>query len=359
MGDFLSKCFGGKTTMKTIKMAIIGAGRMGKLHAKNFSSLAHCDVSVIVDDELKEANKLSKRVKAEPYGNYEKALSEKKLDAVCISTPVMTHEDFIIKAINSNLHVFCEKPLTLQVESAERISKKVNESNQKFLLGFMSRFDKDFMDVKKLIEKRELGEPTYIRSIGRDPGLPPIPGWGLRPEECGGISFELCSHDYDRISWLMGDEIREVYARGDILASKEKAEKYNKNMINDSLVVSVKFDNGKLGVVEGFLNVKYGYDAKVEVVCEEGAIEAGGTVMDNLTLSKRNKKMENKTSDSFIERFHNAYINEAKHFIECILKDEPPKVSVEDGVQAVKVAIKVNESLKRKTPIKLVENKNE
>jgi len=278
--------------MINVNLAIIGAGRMGKLHANNFNHIHSSNVAAIVDTQEELGKKLANDVDAVYYNDFQKALEDENIDAIVIATPILTHKKFIIEGIKAGKHVFCEKPLTLTMENANEIKEVIENKNKKFQLAFMRRFDEDFLFAKNKIKEGAIGTPVFIRSTGRDPGLPPVPGWGAEPEKCGDISFELCSHDYDSMRWIMDDEVTEVYAKSDILSSHEEAELTGGKMISDTLVISLQFSRGALGSVDGLLNIKYGYDARMEIVGDQGVLLVGTPNYNNVILGTNEKVLK-------------------------------------------------------------------
>ena len=332
--------------MDNINIAIIGTGRMGTLHGVNFSrKVSKSRVVAVVDQNRQLAEKLGSELAVKTYVDIDDVLALPGVDAICISTPIGTHKQFCLKALKAKKHVLCEKPLTLTVTDAEEVVGAVQNSGCFFQIAFMRRFDDGFEAAKKKLAEGIIGEPVFIRSTGRDAGLPPVPGWGSDPDACGDISFELCSHDYDSMRWLMADEVKKVYAQAGILSSKDIAKKFGR-MINDTLVVSMEFNRGAFGSVDGLLNIKYGYDARVEIVGNEGVILIGGLQHTNITWGNKNKVLSFPASPSFIDRFSYAYVREAQHFVDCIIEGRKPAVSAEDGLAAVKIAVAVNQSIK-------------
>lgn len=332
--------------MTNVNIAIIGAGRMGWLHAGNYANtINNSKVVAVVDQNKALAQKMGNEFGIEVYTDIEDILKLSALDAICISTPIGTHKEISLRALAAKKHVFCEKPLVLTLSDAIEIVEAVESSGCCYQIGFMSRFDDSFEAAKKKIYQGVVGTPVFIRSTGRDPGLPPVPGWGANPKACGDISFELCSHDYDRMRWLMDDEVKKVYAQAGILSSKDVAAKCGGKMINDTLVVNMEFTKGALGSVDGLLNIKYGYDARVEIVGDEGVIAIGDMGHINVVYGNRDKYISVPTAPSFIDRFRYAYIKEAQHFIDCIIAGKKPRVGAKDGLEAVKIASAVNQSI--------------
>ncbi len=334
-----------------VNVAVIGAGRMGSHHGRIFASqISNCRVEAVCDSDMNLCESLSREIGAQPFADIDKMLALPSVDAVCIATPVATHKEFILKALAAKKHVFCEKPLTLTEIDAIEIMTAAEKSGCVFQLAFMRRFDDAFVRAKEKLAEGIIGVPVFIRSSGRDPGLPPVPGWGSNPEACGDISFELCSHDYDSMRWLMADEVVKVYGRAGILSSKDIAAKYGK-MINDTLVVTMEFGRGALGSLDGLLNIKYGYDARVEIVGDEGILAVGEIRHLDISWGGGKKVISYSSAPSFLDRFHYAYIKQAQHFIECVLTGGTPKVGVADGLAAVKIAAAVNRSVQSGKPV--------
>lgn len=333
--------------MDFINIAIIGAGRMGTLHAINFSrKVSRSRVVAVVDSNKELADKLARETGARAYSDINEVFELSTVDAVCIATPISSHKEYILKAISTKKHMFCEKPLTLTEADGIEIVEATKKSRCCFQLGYLRRFDDAFEVAKEKLAKGDIGNPVFIRSTGRDPGLPPVPGWGSDPDSCGDISFELCSHDYDSMRWLMDDEVVKVYAQAGILSSKDVATKYGGKMINDTLVSLMVFSRGAFGSVDGLLNIKYGYDARVEVVGDEGIITIGSMRNIDVTWGSKNKVLSFPASPSFLDRFHYAYIKEVQHFVDCVIEGKKPKVGAEDGLATLKIASAVNKSIK-------------
>ncbi|MFE4140440.1 Gfo/Idh/MocA family oxidoreductase [Peribacillus sp. YIM B13472] len=338
--------------MKKINIAIIGAGRMGQLHAKNFEYFVYgANIKAVCDQEKALAQKLAIEVEGEVYSDVSVLLLDESIDAVVITTPVQTHKTFVLQALEAGKHVFCEKPLCLNIEDANDMYQKAKETKKVFQVGYMRRFDKGYETAKQKISEGAIGTPVFIRSTSRDPGLPPVPGWGCFPEKSGDISFELCSHDYDSIRWLLDDEVESVFGQAAVLSSIKEKEICGGTMMNDTIALTLKFSRGALGTVEGLLNIKYGYDARTEIIGDEGVISIGQMNYIDVVTGTSEHKISLPTAPSFTDRFAEAYIKEGQHFIDCILNGQTPIVGVRDGLEAVKIAAAVNKSIQLAAPV--------
>ncbi|GBF34277.1 myo-inositol 2-dehydrogenase [Desulfocucumis palustris] len=331
-----------------VGIGIVGAGRMGQLHAVNFAGhTAKSRVVAVADENPELAGRLAGQYGAAAFGKYQDLIEDDRVDALCICTPVFTHKEISLAALAAGKHVLCEKPLALTLDDALAIHQAAEKAGVVFQVAFMRRFDEAFVTAKEKIKAGTIGRPVFVRSTGRDPGLPPVPGWGSDPDACGDISFELCSHDYDSIQWLLDSDIKSVFARAGILSSVEVAKSCGGKMINDTLVVTAEFENGALGSIDGLLNIKYGYDARVEVVGDEGIIMIGNVRHLDVITGKADKHMTYPAAPSFTDRFVHAYVTEARHFVDCILEGRKPVVGSLEGLKAVQVALAVNDSIKK------------
>ncbi|GIQ62077.1 scyllo-inositol 2-dehydrogenase (NAD(+)) [Paenibacillus cisolokensis] len=340
--------------MNKIGIAVIGAGRMGRLHAWNFYRyVADCKVAAVCDANAQAAKALAGELGAKAYADTAELLQSEEVDAVVITTPVLTHKAIAVQALEAGKHVFCEKPLTLQLEDAQEIVRKVEETGKVFQLGFMRRFDRGYEAAWQKVREGAIGTPVFIRSTSRDPGLPPVPGWGCYPEKSGDISFELCSHDYDSIRWLMNDEVDTVFAQAAVLSSQKELRLCGGQMMNDTIAATLRFKRGALGTVEGLLNIKYGYDARTEIIGDEGVISIGQMNYIDIATATSDRQIKLPAAPSFTDRFAEAYVKEARHFVDCIRSGSAPLVGACDGLKAVKIAHAANLSVQQGMPVQV------
>jgi len=330
-----------------IRIGIVGAGRMGRIHAQNLLDHAPRATIVAVADETEDlAATLDQKTGAVAFTDHRELLRRAEVDAILVCTPLFTHKRIVLDALAAGKHVFCEKPLALSLEENEEICQAVEGGDRIFQMAFMRRFDRAFVSCKQKLQQGAIGRPVFVRSSGRDPGLPPVPGWGSDPALCGDIAFELCSHDFDSLQWLLGSDIKLVYARASILSALEAARASGGKMINDTIVICLEFENGALGSIDGLLNIKYGYDARVEVVGDAGLLCIGDMRDQPLLWGTADKQLCSPAAASFADRFAPAYVEQIRHFLHCVATGDSPRVGVQDGLKAAKVAAAVNESIK-------------
>lgn len=336
---------------KTVGICLIGVGRAGAVHGKNFSQhIIGSKVVAIVDNNAESAIKAAKEFGAEKwYTNHKEALKQENLDAVVISTPTYTHAEIAIDAAEAGKHIFCEKPMALTLKEADEMISAARRAGVKLQIGFMRRFDPEFQTAKRIIEDGVIGKPSIIKSTGHGPGLPPP--WACDPETSIGMLAEVNSHDFDSVRWLIGSNISRVYAEAEAIAVPELKGKYPD--FYDRAVVTLRFANGSLGLIDGGCPVKYGYDARVEVLGTEGVMLIGELRYQSVIICKKETGVYTSTFSSWRDRFREAYLEEDRHFINCIINDKTPLASGEDGRAALEAVLAATKSIKEGRPVTL------
>jgi myo-inositol 2-dehydrogenase/D-chiro-inositol 1-dehydrogenase/scyllo-inositol 2-dehydrogenase (NAD+) len=321
------------------------------VHANNLAlRVCGCELSAIVDENQEAARKLAEEVGARKfYGSLSEAFKKEEIDAVFITTPTFTHANLAVEAAEAGKHVFCEKPMALNLREADEMISATKRHNVKLQIGFMRRFDPEFKRARELIERGEIGKPVLIKSVGRGPGLPPR--WACNPKTSIGMLAEVNSHDFDSIRWFMKSEISSVYAEAEALICRELAGEFPG--FYDVAVVSLRLSNGGLGVIDGGCPVGYGYDARVEVLGTEGLISVGEIPGSSLLLCRKEKVVARETFQSWRDRFRSAYLAEVEHFVSCILNDSEPSVTGTDGRKALEAVLAAIESIERREVVYL------
>jgi myo-inositol 2-dehydrogenase/D-chiro-inositol 1-dehydrogenase/scyllo-inositol 2-dehydrogenase (NAD+) len=216
-------------------------------------------------------------------------------------------------------------------------------------MGFMRRFDPEFQSAKQKIEEGVIGKPSTIKSTGHGPGVPPP--WACDPKTSIGMLAEVNSHDFDSVRWLMGSDIRRVYAEVEAIAVPELKDKYPD--FYDRALVTLRFANGSIGLIDSACPVKYGYDARVEVLGTEGVMLIGELKYQAVVVCKKETGVYTSTFPSWRDRFKEAYLEEDKHFIDCITSDKNPLTSGEDGRKALEAVLAATKSFKEGKPVAL------
>lgn len=336
-------------TNKQINIAIIGAGRIGKLHAEN---LAHriknarpaAITDVIVDAARQTANELQIPI---VETDYKRVLADKTIDAVLICSSTNTHAQIIQEAAEAGKHVFCEKPVDLNLQRIQAVLECVEKSGVKFQVGFNRRFDVNFSRLKEKLSAGEIGTPHILRITSRDPAPPPLDYVKIS----GGIFLDMTIHDFDMARFLTGSEVVEVYAIGDALI--DPAFKQAGDI--DTAIITLKFENGVIGTIDNSRQAAYGYDQRVEIFGSKGMLQANNTTPDQVVLLNQQAVLASKPHYFFLERYREAYVTEIQAFVDAVLNDTDPPVTGIDGLAPLKIGLAAKKSLAEERAVRLEE----
>ena len=331
-----------------MRICVIGTGRAGMIHARNFSkNVPNATLEAIIDpiqealetasDELGVNNK---------FQNHKDALKSCDFDAVVVVTPTKYHKEIVIDMANASKHILCEKPMAMNESECDEMLVAADKNNVKLQIGFMRRFDKGFMAAKERIDAGEIGDVVMVRSLTYGPSTPK--SWMYDISKSNGPLAEVNSHDIDTLRWFTNSEFRQVYAIGGNYRCPEAKKEFPD--FYDNVVLNASFENGMQGVINGAQGVKYGYDSRCEILGTKGIIFVGA--LDGCAMVSCNANgMNQPIVKSWTNLFADAYLEEDKHFVDCIFNDRKPKVTGVDGKMAVKVVNAGNKSIREKKPI--------
>jgi myo-inositol 2-dehydrogenase/D-chiro-inositol 1-dehydrogenase/scyllo-inositol 2-dehydrogenase (NAD+) len=326
-----------------LRVALVGAGRAGSVHAANLADYAaRAEVAAVVDERAEAAAALG------PAASLEDALE--RCDAVVISAPTFLHRDLAVRAAEAGKHVFCEKPMALTLAECDDMIGAAERAGVVLQIGFMRRFQPEFVEARRRIEAGDVGEPMVIKSLTRGPGLPPPWAWSL--EQSNGMLAEVNSHDFDSVRWLVGSDIERVYA--EVANVKGAARGVEAADFYDNAVVSLRFTSGAIGTIDGTCPADYGYDARVEIVCSEGLLIVGD-LRGQALIEVRDRDVGTVTPlhRTWPDRFRDAYRAEMRSFVDSALDGTPPVVSGADGRAAVAGVLAANRSWQEGRPVEL------
>lgn len=331
----------------TLTFGVIGAGRIGQLHINYLRT--HKDVKIKWISDL-YCDKMEDWIKKAGIENKTKdhmdIINDPEVDVVVICSPTDTHVDIIKEACAKGKHIFCEKPISLSIDEAKIALEAVKEANVKLQMGFNRRFDKNFKELRNILNKGELGNIQTLRITSRDPEPPPVE----YIKRSGGLFMDMMIHDFDMARYLMQSEITEVYATGGALVNPDIAQ-YDDI---DTALVTLKFENGSMAMIENCRRSVYGYDQRVEVLGDKGAIDVGNEQTTTLNYHRAEGISKDNPPYFFLERYSDAYKVEMDGFIEAILNDTDVICSIDDGYIAQEIAVKCKESLLSNEPKSLV-----
>lgn len=332
--------------MKPVTFGIIGAGRIGKLHADNLlSRVDGVRLKAITDPFLDEDWAASRNIPLTGK-DHRILLDDPEIDAILIGSPSAEHAPQMIECAEAGKHIFCEKPIALDPEIIRNALAEVDKSGVKLQVGFNRRFDPNFAAVQQQVASGALGAPHIIRITSRDPAPPPaeyVAG-------SGGMFLDMTIHDFDMARFLSSSEVTEVHAYGAVLVDPE----IGKAGDIDTAVISLKFANGALGIIENSRKAVYGYDQRVEVFGAKGTAMADNNTPTSMIVLNESGTIRDKPLYFFLERYKTAFVAEMQAFVDAIREDKPTLVSGKDGLVPVLIAMAAKESLKTGKPVQVV-----
>lgn len=333
-----------------VNLGIIGFGRIGKVHAESLTKYVPSASLKSVSDPFidEEGTKYAKSLGVENvYKDHSNILSDPEIDAVLICSSTDTHSKISIEALRAGKHVFCEKPIDLNIEKIKEVLDEVKKSKLKYQVGFNRRFDHNFRAIRDAVQSGKVGDPHVIKITSRDPGAPPIE----YVKVSGGLFLDMMIHDFDMVRYLSGSEVEEVYAIGNTLIDPE----IGKAGDIDTAIVTLKLENGALAVIDNSREAVYGYDQRAEVFGSKGAISIGNDSNSTAVMSTKDGIVSEKPLYFFLERYMQAYADEVKDFVQAIEDDTEVPVGAKDGLISVLIGIAAKKSLKEGRPVKLSE----
>ena len=278
--------------------------------------------------------------------NYHELLADPDIPAVLIATPTDTHTMIIADAARAGKHIFSEKPLSLDLPSIDAALAAVEQAGVKLQVGFNRRFDQSFRRLHDVVASGQIGRPCILKITDRDPEPPPV----SYIKNAGCIFLDLTIHDFDMVRYQMG-EVEEIYATGNVLINPEIGEAGDL----DTDVVTLRFANGALGLIDNSRQAVYGYDQRLEVLGTTGAVMADNQTVDTVSQADAGGFRSSPLPYFFMNRYAEAYVTEVREFIECVRDDKAPPVTGRDGRQAVVMAHAAIKSWKENRPVKLSE----
>lgn len=335
------------------RICLIGAGRAGLVHARNVRlRLKQAELVALCDPNQQALQEAARELDVKlTFTDYRDACASPEIDAVIIVTPTFLHCRIACEAARRGKHIFLEKPMAITVAECQEIMDAVEHAGVKLQIGFMRRFDEGFMRAREILHSGQLGRPMVIKSTGRGPGLPPP--WIYDIAKSNGILAEVNSHDFDSIRWLIGSDIIRVYAEAANFKCPEARDAWPQ--FYDNATVNLRFQDGTLGMVDGTCPCHFGYDARVEVLCEQGVLLIGSIEQHGLTEVKVGEGVRRQAVKSWRNLFKDAYLAEMEHFLECVQQGGEPRVSGLDGLKAVDTVVAANRSILDRRPIELLE----
>jgi myo-inositol 2-dehydrogenase/D-chiro-inositol 1-dehydrogenase/scyllo-inositol 2-dehydrogenase (NAD+) len=333
---------------------MIGAGRVGKNHSRALTRhVPGGEIVALVDPVEAVRNETAAEFGIpSQFASLEEALAKVAFDAVVITTPTPTHLPLTHQAAEHGKHVFLEKPMALNLRECDEIIATTQKNGVLLQLGFMRRFDPDFVAAWERIEAGEIGTPMMIKSNTHGPGLPPP--WARDLRTSNGMLAEVNSHDWDTTRWLMGSNHHRVYT--EIANFKGAANNVDTPNFYDNVLVNLKFESGGLGLISGVCPCGYGYDARAEIIGDKGILQIGELKGQSVIVcTNRDQGLITPITRTWPQRFLWAYIYELEHFTECIRAGKQPRVGGVEGRWAVAGVLAGTRSFLEERPVYLSE----
>lgn len=336
-------------TSSKLGVGVVGTGRIGKLHIQHLcQDIPDAEVIAICSLDTETAETLSQQFNIPVVTtDYRKLLTKPQIDAILVASSTDTHVEICQAAAKVGKHIFCEKPIALDLGEIDETLGIVEKSGVKFQVGFNRRFDVNFRRVRETISVGEIGQPHILRITSRDPAPPPIE----YVKVSGGMFLDMTIHDFDMARFLIDDEVVEVYAIGDVRVNPKIGEAGD----IDTAIITLRFQNGVLATIDNSREAVYGYDQRVEVFGSKGTVSVGNLSTDTVTLSNNTGSRSANPPYFFVQRYKDAYLSELQAFVHCIQEDTQPLVSGEDGRTPIVMGYAALKSLRENRPVNLSE----
>lgn len=334
-----------------LKIGIIGAGRIGKVHLESISyHVKNATVTAMADPFMnKETEKLIRS-----YGvskvtkDYKDILNDKDIDAVLVCSSTDTHAAISIEAINAGKHVFCEKPVDHSIEKIQAVADALKEHPDiKFQVGFNRRFDHNFAAIRKAYDDGKIGEAHILKITSRDPE-PPNPAY---IKVSGGIFLDMTIHDFDMACFLTDSDVEELYVNSAVLVDPAIGEQGDV----DTAIITMKMANGALAVIDNSRKAAYGYDQRAELFGSKGMVATSNDTVSSAVISNADGVTGEKPLFFFLERYMGSFSEEMRQFTEAVINDTEVPVGIHAGLQSVKIGLAARKSVDEHRPVKISE----
>jgi myo-inositol 2-dehydrogenase/D-chiro-inositol 1-dehydrogenase len=311
-----------------IDVALIGAGRIGKIHGANLAHQPGMRLRYVCDAAFTAAEELASKLGASTC-DLDGAFSG-NVQAVVIASSTDTHADLILRGAAARKAIFCEKPVDLDVSRARACAEAVAKAGVSCLVGFQRRYDPTFAALARRLAAGEIGEVELLAITSRDHGPPPLD----YIRRSGGIFKDMLIHDFDLCRWLLADEVATAYAAGSCLVDPAIGGAGDA----DTTAVTLRTRKGRLCQINTSRRAAYGYDQRLEVLGSLGMLAAGNQRPTEVSAHRAGGVSTDVPEPSFLERYRAAYAEEMLHFAAVLRGEERARTGIEDGLRALEIA---------------------
>jgi len=331
----------------SVNIGVIGAGRIGRVHAEHLATrIPAARLAAVADINPTAAAELAARLGVPAYTDPRYLFDDPDITAVAICSNTDTHARLIMEAAQAGKHIFCEKPIDLDLARIDEALRAVAAAGVKLMVGFNRRFDPSFRKARELVANGAIGTVHVLRITSRDPAPPPL----AYVRVSGGLFLDMTIHDFDMARYL-GGEVEEVFAAGGVLVDPAIGAAGD----IDTAIVLLRLQSGALGAIDNSRRAVYGYDQRVEVFGSDGMVAVGNRTADSHVLSDARGVHSALPLYFFMERYTESFLAEMVAFVDCLREDKPPPVSGQDGRQAVVIALAAQQSLREQRPVRVAE----
>ena len=335
-----------------IRYGIVGLGRMGRRHAENLALRVPGATIAAACSTVPEELAWARETLRVPYvtSRYEDLLARPDVDAAFIVTPNALHPANIIAALRAGKHVFCEKPLGMDVADCREVEAEAERRpRQKVMVGYVRRFDASYQDAQRTIAEGGIGTPFLVRSQTTDMNDPS--GFFVRfAPQSGGIFVDMSVHDTDMVRWLLGaPKPLRAFSMGTIAVHEGLRECGDV----DNGIAAVEFENGRMAVIYASRTMAHGHETATEVVGTKGRLTVGRDGRLNQVEIADAYGIRTQTTPTFYERFADAFLREVQYFTDCIARDRTPELTLHDATEATRIAVALRTSLVERRAVDL------
>ncbi len=330
------------------RILILGAGRIGEVHARALSRISEIETIAICDPNISRAQRIAARYRYQSFDNPEKAIAEGPWDGIVIGSPSPTHLPMVRLAARHGIHIFCEKPLALKTPDIEEAISICDEANVALQIGFNRRFDPSIGEIAKTIHEGGLGRPFSLRIVNRDASPPPREF--IRYS--GGMFFDMTIHDFDLARYLLQEEVEEITATGSCLVDSMFADEGD----YDVTACMMRFTSGAIGLVENSRATPYGYDQRLEILGSQSALELKNQTAVQILSRDARGETSPPPLPHFLQRYDTAFLRQMESFIAALSAPKPTaavKVTGRDALSAHFIAEAATRSSKEGRPVKV------
>lgn len=330
------------------KVGIVGFGRIGRIHFNLIKGLKDVEIVAVADRFADQMKDVFDEYGVDNYtSDFNDIINNPEIDTVLVCSPTDTHAEVSIAAAKAGKDIFCEKPIDFDIKRVEEVLAEVKKAGVSFQVGFNRRFDPNFAKAKKAILDGDVGQVHVIKITSRDPEAPPI----SYVKSSGGIFVDMTIHDFDMARYLADSEPVQVFAVGDALINKEILQ-YDDI---DTAIITIKFENGALAVIDNSRQAAYGYDQRVEVFGSKGMVKCENNTPTQTTLFTKEAVIQDKPLYFFLERYLESFKVELVQFFEAIKTGQETPVVGKDGLVPILMGIAAKRSLKENRPVLISE----